>query len=338
MKKISKILSCFLLVFTLTACASEVKPEKKETEIVLKDHLDREVKLEKPVESVVSSYYIATTTLVALGAEDLLSGVEMKAETRAIYQLAAPQLLELPAMGNKKNFNMEECAKINPDLVVLPMSLKDYVPQLENLNIKVIVIDPETNDRFLDTVSMLGKATGHEKDAEQLLAYYEKEQQKMKQALKDVKEHQSVYFASGSDLLNSATQKMYQHEIIMAAKGKAVASDLNEMGWTAISAEQLLAYDPAYIFIENQSDMNADAVMSDVRFASLNAVKNKQVYTFPSTIETWDTPSPSSILGVLWMSSILYPENISMDEVVKEACDFYQQFFDIEVNAEQLGI
>lgn len=306
--------------------------------IVLRDQLDREVVLEKPAETIVSAYYIATTTLVALGAEDQLVGVEMKAEEREIYKLAPPQLLELPPMGNKKNFNLEECAKLNPDLVVLPIGLKDYVAQLEELGIQVVVVNPETMSDFLGCVKLLGDATDHVKKADELIAYYRDMREVIDDKLVEVQEPKNVYVAEGEDVLKSATAKMFQYEVVTSAKGNPVFGDLEENGWTTISAEQLLMYNPDYIFAGHRSEDNVNGFVKEDAYASLKAVEEGNVYLLPCDIETWDTPSPSSILGIYWMSSVLYPESITMDEVRKEAISFYKQFFDIDVTAEQLGI
>lgn len=343
MRKIAKQICAYLLVGTfflgLSGCGkTEAQPVAAVDKIVLKDHIGREITLDKPAETIVSSYYISTTTLIALGAEELLSGVEMKAEEREIYKLAAPELLELPAMGNKKNFNLEECAKLNPDLVILPIGLKDYVSQLEELEIPVVIVNPENMESFKDLVRMLGQASGHEEDAEELLAYYEKLQREIEEKLRDVTDKKRVYFASGEDVLRSAASEMFQYEIVAAAKGDAVFSDLSGNGWTEISAEQLMVYDPEYIFMENRAGVDAKVLAEDAGFASLQAVANGNVFAFPSEIETWDTPGVSSILGIYWMSSVLYPEEISMDEVSEEAEEFYREFFEIEVTEEQLGL
>lgn len=336
MKKLVSLFCVLSMIFVIGGCTKE--EVKEPSEIVLKDHLNREVILEKPAKTIVSSYYIPTTTLIALGAEDQLVGVEMKANEREIYQLAAPQLLDLPAMGNKKNFNIEECAKLQPDLVILPMSLKDYVAQLEELDIAVVVLNPETMDGFWDSVALLGKASGHDKKAKELHSYYEEQLSNIDEALEEVDVNKNVYFSSGSDLLMSATSTMFQSEIIKKAKGINIVDDLEGGNWSAIAAETLIKENPSYIFVENNSSSYIESLYQDARFNGLDAFKNKQVYTFPSNIDTWDTPAPSSILGIMWMSSILYPEMIDMEMVKEEAISFYDNFFGIEVSEEQLGL
>ena len=48
----------------------------------------------------------------------------------------------------------------------------------------------------------------------------------------------------------------------------------------------------------------------DEAYRDIKAVKDKQVYEFPSKLETWDTPNLSSCLGELYMASVLYPEKV----------------------------
>ena len=137
-------------------------------EITITDQIGREVTLEAPAEKIVSAYYLSSSLLIALGAEDKVVGIEMKADTRGHYKLAAPQFLDLPAVGSGKGINVEETAALEPDLVIIPKKLSDSVEQFEALNIPVVVIDPETLDSFLETVDILGKLTGCEEKARAL--------------------------------------------------------------------------------------------------------------------------------------------------------------------------
>ena len=116
---------------------SEESKAEEAAPLSFTDHAGRTVTLEKPAEKVVSVYYLSTSLLAAIGAEDKLVGIEMKAETRPLYTEAFPELLELPAVGSGKGVNVEETAALEPDLVVLPLKLKDSVEQFEALNIPV---------------------------------------------------------------------------------------------------------------------------------------------------------------------------------------------------------
>ncbi len=325
MKKMMKMLTILCLCFSLVACGNS----QTETtgSFTIEDQAGREITFEEPAETAASGYYIATTTLIGLGCEDALVGVEMKADTRKIYSEAAPQVLDLPALGNKKSFNVEECAAADPDVVFLPVSLKDYVDQLEDLDIKVILLNPETEESYVEAVEIIAKVMGKEDISEKYFSYRE---ELLKKYIKEQDEKQSVYFA-GSNILEAAGSDMFQSELISDAQGSYVFEDsLKEIStWQTINVEELIKADPAYIFIE-QGGITIDDVLNDPALSELTAVKNNQVYIFPSDLETWDTPNLSSCLGTLWMYAILYPEAVSMEDVAKEANAFYQQFYDFD--------
>ena len=80
--------------------------------VTLTDAAGRQVTIETEPETLVSGYYITTSMLIALGQQDKLVGIEAKADTRPIYALAAPELLELPSVGTAKEFDLEGCAAL----------------------------------------------------------------------------------------------------------------------------------------------------------------------------------------------------------------------------------
>ena len=105
--------------------STEADAEQTVYPITVTDQAGREVTIEKEPSSIVSGYYISSSLLIALGLKDKVVGIEAKADKRPIYKLAAPELTELPNVGTAKEFNLETCAALSPDLVILPMKLKD---------------------------------------------------------------------------------------------------------------------------------------------------------------------------------------------------------------------
>ena len=153
MKKMTAFCLAVMMSLSLFGCSQAQQVEG----ITIVDQGGRKVTLEKPAEKVASGYYIATTTIIGLGGEDMLTGVEMKAETRPIYKAAASKLLDLPALGNKKMFHVEECAKADPDVVFLPVSLKEYAAQLEELGIATVLLNPETQEQYDEAVQIIAR-------------------------------------------------------------------------------------------------------------------------------------------------------------------------------------
>ena len=91
------------------ASAVEAAPVT-EYPVTVTDQAGRDVTIEAQPTRLVSGYYISTSALIALGLQDSLVGIEAKAASRPIYQLSAPQLLELPSVGSAKEFDLEGCA------------------------------------------------------------------------------------------------------------------------------------------------------------------------------------------------------------------------------------
>ena len=106
MKKLLSAGLC-LSMFLLAGCQGQ----PQDTTLTITDQAGREVTFEEPCQTAASGYYITTTIMIGLQQQDKLTGIEMKPETRPIYAKAAEEILDLPQLGNKKMFNVEECAK-----------------------------------------------------------------------------------------------------------------------------------------------------------------------------------------------------------------------------------
>jgi len=305
--------------------------------ITVTDQAGREVTLEAPAEKIVSCYYLVTASLLTLGQKDKIVGIEMKADTRELYKLCAPEFLELPGVGSGKETNIEAIAALEPDLVLLPNKQVEAAGTLADLGIPTAVVEPETYEAFNELLTMLGKLCGCEGEAEKLIAYYDGVVDRVTALTKDA-ERPSVYLCGSASHLRACTGGMYQREMIEMAGGTCVSAELEGAGWADISAEQLAAWDPEVIFAVQYAEYALDDIRNDAALSGLKAVAEDKLYTVPSQIEAWDYPQPSSILGLLWMTHILHPELMGEEDYVKEARQFYQTYFGIEITREQMGL
>lgn len=306
--------------------------------ITIKDAVGREIAFDRPAERIVSSYYITTSILIAIGAENRIVGIEKKADTRELYRLAAPHMLSLPGVGTAKSISVEETAELIPDVVILPKKLKDSVDAFDALGIKVVVVDPETMDDFRICIDILGKITGSTEKSKRLRSYYDQKISYISGLTKGLNNKPKVYLSAGSGYLSTATSKMYQNDLIEMAGGINSASDLTDMYWAKVSAEQLLAWNPDYILAVSYAEYKISDIYENTSLSGISAIKNHRIFTFPSEIEAWDYPAASSVLGIMWLTQLLHPEIYSREEYIREAKDFYREFFDIDVTEAQLGI
>ena len=341
MKKFKKIISLFILGILMSTfvvgCGSN-NVESKDNKVTVVDQLGREVELDGTPEKIISSYYISTSLLINLGVQDKLVGIEAKAKTREMYKKVAKELIDLPAVGTSKEINIEECANLNPDLVIIPTRLKEFIPKFEELKIPVIAIEPETLDQFKETVKLIGKAVGKEEKANKLVNYYDDTISKVKELNKNLTEKQNVYLAGSDSVLKTCTSKMYQNYMFEVCGGENVTKELTDGYWTTISVEELVKKNPDVIYMVGYASYSKDDILKDERLKGINAIKNNKIYVFPSTLEAWDYPTPSSMLGILWLENNLHPDLYSKEDYIKDAKDFYKEFYDIEVTEEELGL
>ena len=308
--------------------STEADAEQTVYPVTVTDQAGREVTIEKEPSSIVSGYYISSSLLIALGLKDKVVGIEAKADKRPIYKLAAPELTELPNVGTAKEFNLETCAALSPDLVILPMKLKDAAQSLTDLGITVLLVNPESQDLLTEMINTIATATNTNSEAAKLLAYIDSQKDMLTSALSGV-EPESVYLAGNSSFLSTAGPSMYQSSIIELAGGKNVADSITDTYWAEISYEQLLAWDPSYIIIASDAEYTVDDIMNDPNLAECTAVKNSHVYAIPGDIEALDSPVPASILASIWLAGILHPDQVSTDTYTKEMNSFYETFYGI---------
>ena len=344
MKRFLALILSLMMIFSLIGCAGNEKneetaePEVEETQpeaeepvasafpVTVTDQAGRTVTIEAEPQSIVSGYYISTSLLIALDQEDKLVGIEAKADKRPIYRLSAPQLIDLPNVGTAKEFDLEGCAALEPDLVILPIKLQNAVPTLEELGLTVLLVNPETQELLDEAVELVSTATGSTAQAQALADFSAQQQAWLEETLADA-EAPSVYLAGNSSMLSTAGSAMYQNDMITAAGGANVAADITDTYWVEVDYEQLLAWNPDYIILASDADYTCEDVLADPNLADCAAVVNGNVYQMPNRAEAWDSPVPSGILGSVWLAGILHADlcdQTTTDSIIEE---YYETFF-----------
>lgn len=294
--------------------------------VTVTDHAGREVTVTKLPEKLVSGYYISTSLVIGLGLEDKLVGIEAKAASRPIYALAAPELLELPNVGTAKEFNLEGCIALEPELVILPLKLKDAADSLAELGIPAICVNPESEALLNETVDMIAKLTGTEDKAEALKDHGKKALAELEAKLADV-EKLVVYLAGNSAYLSTAGSKMYQNTMIEAAGAVNAAAEVEDTYWAEIDYEQLITWNPDYIIVSPAADYTAEDILNDAALAELEAVKEGKVYAMPADYESWDSPVPSAFLGSMWIASQIHSDVFTAEDYNTAIVSYYETFY-----------
>jgi len=336
MKRWITLLSVVSILLMLTSCdiGNKVEEDIPQIEdatnhypVIVYDHAGRTVSIDKEPQRIVSCYYITSSLLIALDLEDKMVGIEDNPGYRPIYALSAPQLLELPWVGTVKVLDLELCASLEPDLVILPLRQKDSAEILENLGMDVLVVNPESQELLMEMIHMVGAVTNTQETADSLTAFLEQQEQDLTRILTDV-DAPSVYLAGNSSLLSTAGDAMYQSDMISLASGRNVAAGITDKYWAEIDYEQLLAWDPEYIILASSAGYTVEDVLKDPNLADCTAVINRNVYQIPEDAESWDSPVPGSILGAIWLANVLHPQQLTDTDCTAIMDMYYEAYYD----------
>ena len=331
MKKLVSLLLILSFLISFAGCSAPRSKNEGSASagfypVTLTDHAGREVIIEEEPQRLISCYYITTSLLMALDLDGKLVGIENDPELRPIYGLSNPDLLELSWVGTAKTLDLEACAALEPDLVILPLRLKDSAVILEDLGIDVLLVNPESQELLTEMIQMVAKACNRENKAEALLSFLSEKEAYLRAALADV-DAPSVYLSGNSNFLSTAGNDMYQADMIRLAGGRNVAGEITETYWADISYEQLLAWNPDYIILASSAKYTVEDVLNDPNLADCSAVVNGNVFKIPADAESWDSPVPSSILGALWLANILHPELLTDTNCTEIMDEYYETFY-----------
>ncbi|AKS68146.1 iron ABC transporter substrate-binding protein [Staphylococcus schleiferi] len=179
MKNTFKVLMMALaFILVLAACGNDSQKEtgKKENDAVTIKHALGTTEIKGEPKRVVTLYQGATDVAVALGVKPV-GAVESWAQ-QPKYDYLKDDLKDTKIVGQEPAPNLEEIAKLKPDLIVASKVRNEKV--YDQLSKIAPTISQDTVYKFKDTTEMMGKALGKEKEADALLKKYDDKVAKFK--------------------------------------------------------------------------------------------------------------------------------------------------------------
>lgn len=334
-----------IVMLLLSSCVMPVATEvveETDSPIVITDVIGREVRLEKPATKLVGTHNPTLNAAVVLGGGGkYLVGFGNKEMSRGLYEQVIDSYDDLAQIGKGSTINFESVIAAGADLAILPERFQDLVPQFEEVNIPAVVIldSTESFDTVKQTLTLLGQALGEAERAEQITAFLDAQLENAQTLLKDTTERPSVLFLGGSSALSVAPAAMIQTSLIEAGGGTNAVSGVEGTGdFVDVNIEQIVAWNPDVIWFPAYSDYTADDLINDPAWSSINAIKNRQVFEFPSLLEPWDQPTAALSLGVSYALHSLHPDLHDLDSLMQDVDEFYTLVYGKTFTKEQLGI
>jgi iron complex transport system substrate-binding protein len=218
---------------------------------------------------------------------------------------------------------IEEIIRLHPDVVFTHHGKR--MEKLNALGIPTFCLSVESPEALIKGIQLMGRLLGQESRAEEVVTYYKSKLSWIRQQTRDITRKKQVYFA-GPTMLSTSGGDRYQHFLIQAAGGVNVAK-ANRGGWSGITIEQLISWNPEVIIVARYGAARPDSFVKDLRFREIQAVKKGQVLQVPSFIFSWDVPTPESLLGIMWLANTLYPNRVTFD-LNNEIKSFYSKMYD----------
>lgn len=330
MKKFTGVLAIALLFISLAGCGQIQTSSKSNPTFTVVDQLGRRIEVPHNVQKIASLDHLGGLIIFALGQQDkqverCLFGRLGQAMASVDKNFAAMPLI---SKGHEL-ISLEELTALGAQVVFVKASFdKTQVEQMENAGMRVIAIKGETLEDSFEAVRLMAKVLECEDRGKAYIMECEKMLHMVRDRIGDIpaEKRPRVMFVGPRGTLSAATGEMLQTSIIERAGAQNVAAHLKGF-WADISPEQVAAWNPDVIFLGSLLDVyGPDAMINNPHLQTVKAIKEKQVYTFPSNIDWWDYPAPHYVLGTLWAAKTLYPDKFADVDMIKVADEFYVKF------------
>ncbi len=335
MKRFLAFLLTLILTFSILTGCTKAKVEEENTSektITVKDSRVKEVTINYPAKKIVCLLNSGLNDLYMLGAKDQVIGVdEWTFNTKDIYDITS-QIDErvknktLPAVDK----NVEKIVSMNPDVVVIWAGDKENIKALEDKGIKVVGIQVNNFDDVFWKMELLGKISGKETRAKEIIDYTKNELAKVNKNLENVeqKDKPKSIFVWGPTKLDFAGNNSTGDSILKMSKAVNAASDVNQEHFVA-SMEQAIIYNPDEIVMWNIKDLNPEDYYNDVQWKDISAVKNKKVIELPNAFycDLWTVKYVESVKIV---AKSLYPDLFKDVDIEKDKNEMLKFLYNVD--------
>lgn len=197
-KFMAYLVTVFLLIVSMliSACGgpSETKKDTVQNSkpIEITDVTGRTVTLKKPAERVVLQWsgaggpFFTISALMGKNTPKVIAGMDTslqdyRADMWKHFTTEMPELAKIPVVGTigDKTFNAEQVVALNPDVIFIPVDLKDQYEsdakaKMDAAGIQTIYIDyhAEKLESHQKSIEAIGKALGKEERAAEISKFY----------------------------------------------------------------------------------------------------------------------------------------------------------------------
>jgi len=308
LKKLLTFIIVVIMALNLAGCTKPSVPQEtvpvQDTEAVgtgkieVTDFKGRSIVLDKLPQKIVSLSPSNTEILFALGAGDRVIGVTS-------YCDYPEDAKKVEKVGDFEGPNIELIRKVQPDIVLAGYIQEEAIKTLEDMHIPVIVTEAESFDAIYKSIGLIGKLTGTDAKAEEIVTGMKDKISEIEAKIKD-KKKPTVFYVVWADPLTTAGSNTYINDVIKLAGGINVAEKVES--WAKYSAEQLLKDNPEILVAALHSTdkgMTKEDLSKNQIFSKLECVKQGKVYVI-SDDNIISRPGPRIVQAIEEMYNAFY--------------------------------
>ena len=292
-----------LALVVLAACgsasSSSSSPSPSATgPITAADDSGHQVTLASPAARVVSLAPANTEIAFAIGAGDkLVAGTSYDD-----YPAAAKAL---PKIGDFQSPSVEKIVSFQPDLVLATGGIQSGLrAKLENLGIKVFVVNPSTLDGVYSDMTALGRLLGVSGQATTVVDSMKQRAAAVEQKVAGLA-RPTVFVEIYSKPLMTAGTGTFIDNLIALAGGTNIGSAAGS-GYPTFSEEVLLKDDPDVYIATTGSMASPGQIARRSGYDGLKAVQDGRVYVIDDDLLV--RPGPRLIDGLEQLAQMIHPE------------------------------
>lgn len=272
--------------------------------IVETDGLGREITLAEPASRIITLAPSNTEILFAIGAGGQVVGRDDFSD----YPAEATEVVSIGSTYGE--LNTEPIVALEPDLILAAsITPPEHIDTLESLGLTVFVVgNPLDFPALFGNLTLVGRLSGHEAEAEALAAELQTRYEAVVAAAADLEPVSVFYEVDGTDPSSPWTTGAgtFQQLMFDLAKGENVAADLQ--GWGQLNLEEIVVRDPQVIIFGSGPFVptTVDSLKERAGWGEISAVVLDQVYAVDTDL--LDLPGPRLVEGLEQMAVLLHPE------------------------------
>jgi iron complex transport system substrate-binding protein len=310
--------------------------------VTITDCVGRKVLVPEKVERIACLYLFAGHVVTMLGRGDDIVAVSNGLKRVSLLLDICPSIKNAMVPKSQGALNMEELLKAAPDVLFTAGEMagnRGEMEKLERFKIPTIIIDYSDMESQQKAVSIIGKTIGREKRAEEYNDYFRKIVTKVKSQTENLPEDKRLrlYYSE-----NEATRTTLDNDLstdwlkitgVINVARKSSGNVLEGKNFAGI--EQILLWNPDVILANEPEALKL--MMTDRKWAAIDAVKNKRVYQMPIAISRWGHPgSIETPMAILWTAKKMYPSLFTDINMEKETKKYYKTFFNYELSDQKV--